>query len=221
MQKKKAIIIGATGLTGGFLLDALLMHPDFDEVISFGRRATGKKSAKLKEVTVDIVEETAWLEEVKADVVFCCIGTTKAKTPDQDKYKAIDYGVPVKLAQASKRNGVTHFIVISALGANPNSSIAYNRIKGEMERDVMEQGVSHTYVLEPSLIMGDREEKRTGEKIAQFVMPLFHCLMIGGLKKYRAIRSTDIALAMLKLSLQEKHNSGRILSDEIKEISRW
>lgn len=221
MQKKKAIIIGATGLTGGFLLDALLMHPDFDEVISFGRRTTGKKSSKLKEITVDIVEETAWLEEVKGDVVFCCIGTIKAKTPDQDKYKAIDYGVPVKLAKACKENGVSHFIVISAMGANPKSSIAYNRIKGEMERDVLAQGIPQTYVLEPSLIMGDRDEKRAGEKIAQFVMPMFHCLMIGGLKKYRAIKSTDIALAMLKLSLQEKYNSGRILSDEIKKISLW
>ncbi|SFT80289.1 NAD(P)H-binding [Lishizhenia tianjinensis] len=221
MQKKKAILIGATGLTGGFLLDALLMHPDFDEVVTYGRSTTGKKSSKLKEVSLDIVTETSWLTELKADVVFCCIGTTKAKTPDQAKYKAIDYGVPVKLAEACKRNGIGHFIVISALGANPKSSIAYNQIKGEMERDVLAQSVEHTYIMQPSLILGGRDEKRAGEKIAQIVMPIFHCLMVGGLKKYRAIKSTDIALAMLKLSLQTDHTSGRIPSDEIKRIAAW
>lgn len=221
MQKKRAILIGATGLTGGFLLDGLLMNDHFDEVITYGRKATGKQHQKLKEVEVDIVQSEDWLADLNGDVVFCCIGTTKAKTPDQEKYKAIDYGVPVKLAQACKQNGIPHIVVISALGANPKSSVAYNQIKGEMERDVLAEGVDHTYLLEPSLIMGNRDEKRVGEKIAQVVMPLFHCLMIGGLKKYRAIKSTDIALAMLNLSLQNEHPSGRIPSDEIKRIAAW
>lgn len=221
MQKKKAIIIGATGLTGGFLLDGVLLDPNFDEVVVYGRNKTGKDSPKLKEFEVDIVGESSWLENLNADVVFCCIGTTKAKTPDQEKYKAIDYGIPVRLAKACTQKGINQFIVVSALGANPNSKISYNRIKGEMERDVMAQGIKNTYIIQPSLILGNREEKRFGEKIGQLVMPLFHCIMFGPLKKYKAIKSTTIAIAMLKLSLQDKFPSGQIPSDKIKEIARW
>lgn len=221
MQKKKAVIVGATGLTGGYLLDGILHNPNFDEVVVYGRNTTGKDSPKLKEYEVDVLEDSSWLENLNADVIFCCIGTTKAKTPNQEKYKAIDYGIPVRLAKACKQQGIDQLIVISALGANPNSNISYNRIKGEMEQDVMAQGIKNTYIMQPSLILGDRNEKRVGEKIGQFIMPLFHCIMIGPLKKYKAIKSTTIAIAMLKLSLQEKYVSGRILSDKIKEIAKW
>src|SRR5699024_3350038 len=107
------------------------------------------------------------------DVVFCCIGTTKAKTPNRDTYRKIDLGIPVDAAELAKTNGIETFLVISALVANSKSSVFYNRVKGEMEEMVLSKGIPNTYILKPSLIIGNRNEKRFGEGLAAGVMKVF------------------------------------------------
>jgi uncharacterized protein YbjT (DUF2867 family) len=216
-MKKTAILIGATGLTGGVLLQKLLKDDDFETVKLFSRKSVNLTHSKIKEYLVDVLQLDNYKNAFTADVVFCCIGTTKKHTSDETQYKAIDYGIPVTAAKLAKENSIDTFIVISALGANTNSTIFYNRTKGEMERDVLAQNIPHTYILQPSLIDYARKE-RLSEKIAVYAMRFFNFLLVGSLKKFQSITPEKIAEAMLQLT-KRKFNFTRIESHQIKQIA--
>ena len=213
---KTAIILGATGLTGSILLQRLLNDDSISTIKLFSRSSSNVKSPKVEEHLVDMFELESQTEHFTGDVVFCCIGTTKSKTPDKETYKRIDYGIPVTAAKLAKQNSISKFIVISALGSNPESSVFYNKVKGEMECDVLQQNISETYILQPSLIGGDRSENRTGESIAQFFAKVFGFLIP---KKYKMIEPETIAKAMQNL-LYKPYSETRIPSDEIKKIAK-
>ena len=215
-MKKTAIILGATGLTGSILLKKLLKDPVYEKIKLFSRSTADMKSPKIEEHLIDMFQLEKHSEAFKADVVFCCIGTIKSKTPDKEIYKKIDYGIPVTAAKLAKQNGIETFIVISAMGADANSSIFYNKTKGEMQRDVLSQNIKNTYILQPSLIVGDRDENRFGEKVATFFMKTFGFLIP---KKYKMIKAETIAEAMLALAKKEFPKQ-QITSDEIKQIAQ-
>ena len=214
-MKKTAIILGATGLTGSLLLKKLLKDPVFEKIKLLSRSSAAENSPKIEEHLIDMFQLEKYSEAFTADVVFCCIGTTKAKTPDKETYKKIDYGIPGTAARLAKQNGIETFIVISAMGADENSGIFYNRTKGEMQRDVLKQQIKNTYILQPSLIAGDRDENRLGEKIATFFMKIFGFLVP---KKYKIIKAETIAEAMLILA-KEDYSEKIITSEKIKEIA--
>ena len=218
MKGKTAIVLGATGLTGSLLVDELINDDRYTKIKLFSRRRSTFDSSKIEEFIGDILHLETFQKDFTGDVIFCCIGTTKAKTKDQDAYKAIDHGIPVSAAQLAKKNGIETFVVISAIGANPKSSIFYNRTKGEMERDVLAQGIQHTFILQPSLITGDRKEKRGLEKFGAVLFKLLGFLMIGPFKKYKAIEAKTIARAMIQLDLKQPSQQ-IIQSDEIVTIA--
>lgn len=215
---KTAILLGATGLTGGILLQKLLKDPDYEKVILFSRSPVAVKDEKIEEHLIDMFRLDEYIELFMGDEVFCCIGTTKSKTPDKDTYRKIDLGIPVTAARLCKENGINTFLVISALGAAANSSVFYNKIKGEMEEEVLSQNIKNTYIFQPSLISGDREEKRVFESLAKNAMKVFNLIMVGPLKKYRSIHPETIAKAMLIVAKQG-YKKNRIESEEIKEIA--
>ncbi len=212
---KTAIILGATGLTGGILLELLLKDARYTTIKLFSRNSVERTHAKIEEHLIDLLALEKHQELFTGDVVFCCIGTTKSKTPNKEKYRQIDYGIPLTAAKLAKQNGIPTFCVISAMGADASSSIFYNKIKGEMEDAVLEQQIENTYLLQPSLIGGAREEKRLGERMAQLVMKTFSFLIP---KKYKIISPTTIAEAMIILA-SEKFSEKRITSHRIKEIA--
>ena len=215
---KKAIILGITGLTGGILANKLLADPTYDEVISFHRKPSGIKDSKLTEYVVDLLQLEEQSEIFKADVVFCCVGTTQAKTPDKETYHKIDYGIPLRAARLAHKNGIDKFIAISALGSNPDSKIFYNRTKGEMERDVLKVNIPETYLLQPALIAGNRKEKRMAENLSKQAMKVLNYFLVGSLKKYRSIHPETIAAAMHNLAIKG-YEKNRIPSDEIKKLA--
>ena len=174
---KTAILLGATGLTGSILLEKLIEDDSFDKIKLFSRSSAGKNNPKIEEHLVDLFQLEKHSNDFTADVVFCCIGTTKAKTPDNETYKKIDYGIPVAAAKLAKKNGIKTFVVISALGADENSRVFYNKTKGEMERDVLSQNIVNAYILQPSLIVGNRNESRFGESMAGIFMKIFGFLI--------------------------------------------
>lgn len=211
---KTAIIIGATGLTGGLLLEELLRDASFEKIKLFSRSSVKIEDAKIEEHLIDLFELEKHSDKFTADVVFCCIGTTKAKTPDRETYKKIDYGIPVAAAKLAKQNGISTFIVISALGADEKSNVFYNKVKGEMQRDILNQKFHNTYILQPSLIVGDRNESRLGEDLASVFMRIFGFLIP---KKYKMIKAQTIAEAM-HIIAKENYSKEIITSDEIREI---
>lgn len=216
---KTAIILGATGLTGGLLLDKLIKDDTYKTIKVFTRRTTGKKSSKVKEFIIDLLLLNQFKTDFIADEVFCCIGTTAKKTKDKSVYKSIDYGIPVMAAKLAKANGIEVFTVVSAMGANLKSNVFYNKTKGEMEAAVLEQKIKYTYILRPSLIKGSRQESRLGEDIGNFIANLINPLLIGGLRKYRSINASTIARAMKNIT-NLKPQESIIFSNKIKEFSK-
>ncbi len=217
-MSKTAIILGATGLTGGILLDTLLHDDRYNKIKLFSRSSVKLNHSKIEEHIIDMLELRDYAEDFTADEVYCCIGTTNAKTPNKDLYHKIDYGIPVSAARLCKTNQIATFIVVSALGANLNSNLFYNRTKGEMEVAILEFEIPNTYILQPSLIGGKRGEKRPGEYFFKQLMKIFDPLLLGGLKKYRIIQPETIVSAMLCLA-NNPFDKQRLLSDEIKEIA--
>lgn len=197
---KTAIILGATGLTGGLLLQLLLKDGRYSRIKVFTRSPLGFSHPKLTEIQCDLLRLSDRQTDFMADEVFCCIGTTKAKTPDKEQYKAIDFGIPVAAASLCKKNEIPSFLVVSAMGADARSRIFYNKVKGEMETAVLHFGLPKTHILQPSLIGGQRTESRPGEHIGKQLMKVLGFLLVGSLKKYRTIAPKDIAQALLWLA---------------------
>ncbi len=195
-MQKTAIILGATGLTGSYLLELLLNSHDYKKVKIFTRRTIGKTHPKLEEIVCDVLKLEEQSDQFTADEVFVCIGTTKAKTPDKQLYYAIDYSIPTISAKLAEQNKISTFSVISAIGANAQSSVFYSRTKGEMERDILKCDIPNILIYRPSLIYGNRKDKRLGEKIGAFLIKSLQFLLIGKWKKYRAIRGEDLAKAL-------------------------
>ena len=216
---KTAILLGASGLTGSFLLQELLNSKSYNTIHCIGRTPLGVSHPKLKEHIHNLLELNFTTLNISADVVFCCIGTTQAKTPDKAVYRKIDYGIPVAAAKWTKAAEIGCFICMSSLGANANSAVFYSKTKGEMETEVLKLEIPRTYILRPSIILGKRNENRFGERIAKVFMTLISPLMRGSLHKYRPIHALTIAKGMLRLA-ESYLDSGIVESDVINTLSK-
>jgi len=217
---KTAIILGATGLVGGIVLQKLIEDEAYTAIKLFSRNKIEGLPIKVKQFLGNILQLENFEKDFEADEVFCCIGTTAKKTSDKTVYKAIDYGIPVTAAKLSKRNNIPTFMVVSAMGANARSNIFYNKTKGEMERDVLLQKIINTYVLQPSIIGGNRKETRIGEKIGLFIFKIIQPLFIGKLQNYKIIEAEEIAQAMVNLANSKNSKEKIITSNTIKNISK-
>ncbi|CAG4999231.1 hypothetical protein DYBT9275_02183 [Dyadobacter sp. CECT 9275] len=212
-KTKTALLVGATGLIGGQLLTKLLHSPYYSKVIVLVRKPTQIRNTKLAEVIFDFDKPDA--SKVIADDIFCCLGTTIKKAGSQEAFRKVDMEYPVEIAKLGLKNGAEKFLIVTAMGADPNSSIFYNKVKGETEKQLSVLGYSTLHIFRPSLLLGDRTETRMGEKIGEVVSKIFKPLMLGALKKYRAIDSSKVANAMLSLARNTEkgifiHDSGEL-----------
>ncbi len=216
---KTAIILGATGLTGSIILDKLLEDDRYSIIKLFSRKRVENNNPKIVEYIGNLFELEKFKKDFTADEVFCCIGTTGKNTPDKTIYRKIDYGIPLSAAKLCVENGIDTFLVVSSLGADPKSTIFYNRTKGDMEQAVLKENILNTYVLRPSFILGKRKENRIGESIGKAMFNSFQFLLIGRLKKYRAIEADSIASAMIYLADTKTTDVHIIESDKIKDFT--
>lgn len=215
---KKAILLGASGLIGKSLLTQLLDSPGYSEVLAIGRRTLNIEHPKLKELIVDFDRIDQYSSDIRGDVVFCCLGTTNSKTPDKVQYKKIDYQYPLDIGSIAQNNGATAYHLVSSMGADVNSSLFYPKTKGEVERDLKAIPFKSVYIYRPSLLDGNRDEKRTAEKLMIGLMRFLNPLLFGGLKKYRSIKIETVASAMLKASLTDKKGVFIYSSDQIEAL---
>ncbi|MFC0321592.1 NAD(P)H-binding protein [Olivibacter oleidegradans] len=196
---KKAVVFGATGLIGSYLLKELLNSTDYEVVTVVVRRKLTIHHPKLKLLIGDYHSLPSLKEDIKADEVYITLGTTKNKTPDQRVYYEIDHDYPVLAAKIAKERGATAVFLVTAVGANPSSGVFYLRTKGEVERDLIAQGFDHTHIFRPSMLMGNRDENRPLEKFFMAIWWFIGPLLIGkGLEKYRGIAGERVANAMIK-----------------------
>ena len=156
---------------------------------------------------------------ITGHTVFCCLGSTKKKTPDLSIYRKIDHDYPLQLAQLAKHNGVDHYHLVSSLGADSKSSAYYTKMKGEIEDDIQKVGIKSLHIYRPSILTGDRNEHRPMERFASALMKIIDPLLIGGWKKYRSISAETVAMAMYKQSLQNEEGVFIHPSDKIKLLA--
>ena len=218
-MKKSAIILGATGLTGSYVLKKLLNNSNYTEIIVFSRRPLDIEDQKLKVIECDLLNLEEQKDLFKADEVYVCIGTTNNKTPNKKIYREIDFGIPVTTAQLCRENRIDNLIVMSSLGANSKSSVFYTKTKGEMEESVLEMEIQNTYLLRPAMIMGPRKEKRMGEALGKMITFLINPLLVGSLKKYKGIHTETIAQAMINLCNGKRYPKKIIESNAIWDIA--
>lgn len=200
MKPRGALIAGATGLVGGHCLRLLLDEPRYRRVTTLTRRPL-VKHPKLVELPADFKSLSKLPAELEGGDVFCCIGTTIRKAGSPEAFRRIDHDFVLALARCALERGARQFLLVSAIGADPLSSVFYNRVKGEIEQAVCALPFKSVHIFRPSLLLGARDEFRPGEAIAQTLAPLLLLAMVGPLRKYRPIKAATVAQAMLRVAL--------------------
>lgn len=203
MPKRQAIVIGATGLVGQRLLKRLTDNPYYHQVISISRRPLVEPFDQVQQLLVEdfthLADAVAGLSLQGADA-FSTLGTTQKQAGSKERFKQIDYGYNLSFAEACKTAGVRHFLLLSATGANPKSRIFYNRVKGELERDVAALGFERLSVFQPSLLMGQHRDTRLGEGLAQRAFQLVKPI-VPDTWDYRPIEAARVAAAMAHIAM--------------------
>lgn len=218
MEKRSAIVIGATGLTGSHLVKWLCDSDEYTVVHVISRKKLIFEHPKLEVKIKDFNE----IEESDIEVAhdfFCCLGTTMKTAGSKAAFEQVDLTYPVQMASMAKNRGIGHFLVISAMGASSNSRIYYNRVKGEMEQQLIDLKLPRLSIFRPSLLTGNRKEFRLGERIGEGAMQVLNPLLIGPFEKYRSIESKQVAFSMMQKALYgSKKNVAIYMSNEIAKV---
>ena len=214
---KTALLFGSSGLVGGHLLNQLIKDTNYSKIKLFVRSDAEISDPKVEIIKTDFNSLENHKEDIKGDDCFFCIGTTKQNSPDKDDYRRVELEIPKEVAQIAKSNLVNSFIFVSALYANPESSGEYIRLKGQVEEELKELNFPKLAILRPSLLIGDRKEKRVSEMIGIFVFKLLSPLLLGPLKKMKPIHSETVAKAMIAV-IQNDIQQHTLESNEIVEV---
>lgn len=193
---RSALVFGGTGLVGGHLLALLLGERDWSRIVAVTRRPLGLQDPRFAGVIANPGELAAHREALRADVVFCALGTTQRKAGTPQAFRAVDHDYVLEAGTLAHAAGARVFAVVSSLGADPASSNFYLRVKGETERDLRALGLPTLHILQPSLILGERDERRPLEALAQRAAPWAGALLVGPLRRYRPITAEQVARAL-------------------------
>jgi len=216
---RTALLLGATGLVGAHCLELLLADPAWTRVTVVARRPGGRPHPRLAERLADFERLDEHADAFAAHDVFCCLGTTIRQAGSQEAFSRVDHDYVVRAAELARRQGARRFLLVTALGADPASRVFYNRVKGETERDVTALGFEGVALLRPSLLLGERSGRRTAEALAQKAAPLLSPLLVGPLRKYRALPGTAVARAMVRLAKEGVTGVRVVESDEIAALA--
>jgi len=215
MTPLTAILAGATGLVGGECLRRLLASPRYERVIVVTRRKLADVPAdrKLRQVVTEFENLGEVRDRLRGDHVFCALGTTIRKAGSQERFRAVDYEYPLRLAQLTRKNGARHFSIVSALGASRTSPFFYSRVKGEMEEGLRQLGWPSLAIVRPSVIAGDRAESRPLERLSEHLLRFAPAT-------WRPVPAGDIAAAMIVLALRERPGVTVLESREISGVAQ-
>jgi uncharacterized protein YbjT (DUF2867 family) len=211
LTPQRILLAGATGLTGEHLLDRLLNEPTVARVLAPSRRPL----AAHPHLENPVGELTALLPQLSGnvDIAFCCLGTTIKQAGSEEAFRAVDHDLVMAFATRARALGARHLLVISALGADAQSAVFYNRVKGELEAALQAQDWPQLTIVRPSLLLGARREFRLGERL---LAPLAR--WIPG--KYRGIKACTLAHALWRLALEEQDGTRIIESDQLRRLGR-
>jgi uncharacterized protein YbjT (DUF2867 family) len=220
MNSRTAVVLGASGLVGGFCLKALVDEADYTRVLTFGRRELPAVMTRAK-----VTQRVADLGSLKAEDfrgvqdVFSALGTTIRKAGSQAGFRKVDLELPLRAAQEALKAGAEQFVVVSSVGADPTSKNFYLRTKGELEQELAKLPFRAIHILRPSLLTGKRQEFRLGESLAIAVAPLLDLLTLGPLRRYHSIRAETVGKAMAGAAKSAKDGVFIHEFDSIKKLA--
>jgi len=216
---KTALLFGASGLVGSHLLNQLISNNNYSKIKLFVRSTIEIDDPKVEIIQTDFNNLANHKEDIIGDDCFFCIGTTKKNSPDKKEYKRVELDVPKQIAQIAKSNSVNSFVFVSSGYADPKSSGDYLKFKGEVEEELKRLNFLKLGIMRPSFLLGDRKEKRVGEKIGIFVFKLLTPLLLGPLKKIKPIHSEIVARLMIRVA-NEDLQKNTFESNEIIELTK-
>jgi uncharacterized protein YbjT (DUF2867 family) len=205
---RHVLLAGATGLIGRHCLDALFTDPTVIAITAPTRRQLNVTHPKLRNPVVDFTNLDSALSGLTCDQVICCLGTTIKKAGSKERFREVDYEYPLTLARLTKAGGATHYLVVTSMGSDASSMVFYNRVKGELERELAMLGFAALTIVRPSLLLGKRDELRLGEKFAE---PFAQLLP----KKWRAIEGKTVAQALVALAREPARGTRVVESAEL------
>jgi uncharacterized protein YbjT (DUF2867 family) len=196
-EPRVALLAGASGLVGGYVLDALLDAPDFSRVFAVTRRPLGREHSRLANRIVQFEKLETQLKGQTCHTAFCCIGTTMKQAGSQEAFRQVDLDYVVAIARAARVAQAQRFVVVSSAGANPQSKNFYLRVKGEMEHALEALQFPALDILQPGPLLGWRRDLRPRELAISLVMPLVNPLIGGANIPFRGISARKVAAAAL------------------------
>jgi uncharacterized protein YbjT (DUF2867 family) len=197
-MSKTAIVIGATGLVGQALVEQLAAAPHIDKVISVTRRPVACTSPKITNEVVDFDHLERYASVFRGDYLFSCLGTTRRQAGSIAAQRRVDLDYQYAAAELAARNGVPHYLLVSSSHADANSRHAYVRMKGELEQKALALPFQRVSILQPSLLLGNREQLRVAETVASWIMPAL--CRLPALRRHRPIRGDEVAAKLVELS---------------------
>src|SRR5262245_11431776 len=202
MSSRTAVVLGASGLVGGFCLRALVDDADYTRVLTFGRRELPPLTrAKVTQRVADPASLSA--EDFRgAQDVFSALGTTIRKAGSQTAFRKVDLEMPLRAAQEALKSGAEQFVVVSSVGADPTSKNFYLRTKGELEAELAKLPFRAIHILRPSLLIGKRQEFRLGERIGVAIAPALDLFALGPLHRYHSMKAEIAGKAMVGAAKQ-------------------
>ncbi len=210
----RVVLFGATGLVGREVLSQLIADPSVIKIDVIGRRDIETHSIKVK-CHISDLESPKDILKFPADIALCCLGTTMAQAKSKEAFRHVDHDLVVNTARACSAVGIPNFGVLSSLGARIDALSYYLRVKAEMERHLRKLPFEHLVILRPSLLLGERPQRRSLEHLLQKIAPYVCPFFLGPLKRYRFIPSTLVARRLIEMTRQKKHGVSVVENENI------
>lgn len=218
-QPRPALVLGATGLIGSALTALLLKDPAYSRVTILARRALPGAHPNLDQRIGDLSRMEEQSDLFAGADLFCCLGTTIRKAGSQAAFRTVDFDYPLAAARLARVSGSRQYLLVTAMGADPRSSVFYNRVKGEVEEAIRALDLPSFHIFRPSLLLGSREESRPGEAIAAAIARPLAFLFAGPLRRYRPIEGAAVAEAMRRVARSNTSGTHVYESDRIAAIA--
>lgn len=220
LNNKTALIAGASGLIGSELLQILLAQNTYDRVIALVRTPLNLQHPRLEQVICDFDQMHEVEEKLKADDIYCCLGTTIKKAKTKEAMFKVDVEYPTTLAKITKQQGASHYLVVSSTNANPKSPLWYPRMKGQLEENLKNLDMQALTMVRPSLLLGERQEYRFLENLAAQLTKGLSKLLGRPVPSQLAIESRTVAWAMYRIAQEPTRGTKVYLPKDIERIGK-
>jgi uncharacterized protein YbjT (DUF2867 family) len=202
---RRVLLVGATGLVGRRVMEACVGRPDVRLLALTRREAPMPKGARMEMRVADPGDWPAVIAEIAPDAVICALGTTWMKGRESvEAFRAVDFDLVMSVAKAAQAARVSHFVLVSSVGAEPVARAFYLRVKGEIEAALRKLRLYRLDILRPGLLRGPRAgDRRPLERLGILVGPLVNLFLHGSRRRYRSIDARRVALAALECTREK------------------